>query len=405
MKKDNKGMTLVELMIAITMLALVSTPFLNSFLVSVRNNYKSRNVLRATTVAQNLMEGLEAFSLEDICRQIEGDAASTKLYLPNGYEEHKEFPNESGEVSGWNGDEFIPTNSNKYCFGIQGIEEDGLLYDARILLDASVYRNTGNAEEDKRAYNERYQIELTAMNEKKDFIFSLPLKEDEKIAGFQGVDYVAGYSDMKRTFKIVISSDSNGTKVSTSVVYGEGASAINGPVMEKTVEELDNIYLMYYPNYKSVATNSHDCFEVEILEKNVEMNLYLIKQKYDTAKDEKTANYAPTLLVKEAATLGDTEKPKITLKTNIGKYLYDPSMPDRKEALQITYYRDGSQVADEQMKKLLGFVNGGPQSLIGETKKVDPMYKVKVQIYPSGTYNENDVTTFDNTDVYVQLEN
>ena len=404
MKKDNKGMTLVELMIAITMLALVSTPFLNSFIVSVRNNNKSRNVLRATTVAQNLMEGLEAFSLEDICRQIEGEPSQTMLYLPKGYEAHVEFPNVAGEKSDWSTGKFVGTQSNKYCFGIKGLEEDGLFYDARILLDASGYRYTGNAIENEKAYNERYQLELTTMNEKKDFIFSLPLTEDEKIVGFQGADYNPGYGSLKRTFKIVISSDTNGTKVSASVLYGEGANVVIGPTLEKTVEELDNIYIMYYPNYKSNATDSYDCFEVEVLQE-VNMNLCLIKQKYDTPKDEKTANYAASLVVKDAATLGAATEPRVTLKTNIGKYLYDPTMPDRKGAIQCTYVRNGSQVESGKVDEMLGFVNGEPQSLLGESKKVDPMFKTTVQIYPSGTYNATDATTFDNADVLVQLEN
>lgn len=403
MRKDNKGMTLVELLIAITILALITTPFLNSFIVSVRNNYKARNVLRATTVAQNLMEGIEAFSLEEICKQMNQDVSDSKLYLPNRYAAHKDFSNANGDKT-FKDNQFVETASNTYCFGIQGMEEDGILYDARVLIDASGYRHTGNTEDDKWAYNEGKFLELTTMNEKKDVIFSLPVSEDEKITGFKNEGDVQGYGNLERTFKITISQAGNGTEVNVSVIYGSGDNTIQGFTLKKTVADLDNIYLMYYPNYRSVATNSYDNFEVELL-KDVDCNLYLIKQKYKEAKDEKTSNYAPALTVKEAATLGDSATPRITVKTNVGKYLYDPNTPDRKDALQCTYFRGGNQVATENVGAMLGFVNGAPQTLLGEMKKVDPIFKATVQIYPSGTYHQDDPTTFDNTDILVQLEN
>ena len=100
MRKDNKGMTLIELLVAIAMLGVVVSPFLKTFTISARQNNKARETFRATTVAQNLMEGLRAFSLEEICTQVNNDVANTKLYMPNGYRDHKELENNAGEKSG-----------------------------------------------------------------------------------------------------------------------------------------------------------------------------------------------------------------------------------------------------------------------------------------------------------------
>lgn len=403
MRKDNKGMTLIELLIAITILALITTPFLNSFIVSIRNNYKARNVLRATTVAQNLMEGLEAFSLEDICRQVNlVDSKDSMLYRPKGYAAHMDISD--GESRFDNKGEFVPTDSNTYTFALQGIEEDGVLYDARILIDASGYRHTGNAEDDKWAYNEEYSLELATMNEKKDVIFSLPISEDEKITGFMGDNYVEGYGALERSFKITVSDDNGNTKVNIAVIYGTGDETIQKDMVEKTVADLSNVYLMYYPNYSSNLGNSYDQFEVE-LNKDVDFNLYLIKQKYATTKDEKTNIYSPMLIVREAANLTQKGEPRIIVKTNVGKYLYDSNTLDKKDALQCKYYRGGNLVDEAKVGELLGFVDGAPQTLLGKAKKVDPIFKTTVQIYPSGTYQENDLTTFDSTDILVQLEN
>ena len=395
MKKDNKGMTLIELLIAITMLALITTPFLNSFIVSVRNNYKARNVLRATTVAQNLMEGLKAFSVEDVCRQVNLDEAdATKLYLPNGYAKHEEFLNEAGEKSTVSEHEFVETASHKYVFGIQGIEEDGMLYDARILLDASGYRGTP-----VQNYNDGVVADIHKMSEITDVIYVLPLEKDREI---EGINYEDGNGTLKRTFHIVISDDGGNTKVDINVVYGEGDTKLELPMVGKTVEKLENIYLMYYPNYKSVATNCYDCFEVE-LKKHVEANLYLVKQKYNTEQLDILGNYAAYLNVREDAGLGETTNPRLTLRTNIGKDLYHSNVSDKIDAVQFAYYQNGSAVAMENIKgaAMLGFVNGGPQSLTGEERKITPLYKAIVQIFPSGTYPDG----FDNTEMLVQLEN
>ena len=58
-KQNNKGFTLIELLVAITVLAIVITPLLHSFVSSHRVNAKSKQLMRATTLAQNEMELFE----------------------------------------------------------------------------------------------------------------------------------------------------------------------------------------------------------------------------------------------------------------------------------------------------------------------------------------------------------
>ena len=148
MKKDNRGMTLIELLVAITMLAVVISPFLKTFTISARQNNKARETFRATTVAQNLMEGLKAFTLEDICKQVNKNSGpNSMLYRPNGYQDHAEIGAEkSGNGSIGDAYVFENTASNIYEIGIQGIEEDGKLYDAKVLLDASGYSSINQEE-------------------------------------------------------------------------------------------------------------------------------------------------------------------------------------------------------------------------------------------------------------------
>lgn len=65
-KKDNSGFTLVELLIAIVIIAIVLTPLYSNFRQSTYLNGKAKTAMDATNVASNLMEGLSAYTPEEI---------------------------------------------------------------------------------------------------------------------------------------------------------------------------------------------------------------------------------------------------------------------------------------------------------------------------------------------------
>lgn len=69
------GFSLLELLIAVVILAIIVIPLLNLFLSSNRLNIKSRQTLRATTAAQDIMEGLKAYNIEELKAQF-ADPAS-----------------------------------------------------------------------------------------------------------------------------------------------------------------------------------------------------------------------------------------------------------------------------------------------------------------------------------------
>lgn len=79
---NNKGFTLLELLIAVIILGIVIVPMLHSFTSSHRINAKSKQYMRATTLAQDEMEIFEKEKIEDL-----KDNAKFPLYAVTGPDE------------------------------------------------------------------------------------------------------------------------------------------------------------------------------------------------------------------------------------------------------------------------------------------------------------------------------
>lgn len=65
-KKDNSGFTLVELLIAIVIIAIVMIPMYSNFRESTYLNGKAKAAMDATNMASNIMEGLSAYAPDEI---------------------------------------------------------------------------------------------------------------------------------------------------------------------------------------------------------------------------------------------------------------------------------------------------------------------------------------------------
>lgn len=65
LKKNNKGVTLVEVLVAVAILVAVTVPLLNSFVSVAKVNAKSNRTQNATGVAQNIFEGIKQFGIQE----------------------------------------------------------------------------------------------------------------------------------------------------------------------------------------------------------------------------------------------------------------------------------------------------------------------------------------------------
>lgn len=143
-KASNAGFSLVELLIAVTILAIIVIPLLHLFVTSTRINVKSRQMLRATTVAQDIMEGLKAYTLEEVRTQFtpeNGVSASDYFFPTDGFYVLNTSLIQGGvrEITELEEDDPNDPASQIFYFGIQDLKMQGGEYDALIKLDASTY--------------------------------------------------------------------------------------------------------------------------------------------------------------------------------------------------------------------------------------------------------------------------
>ncbi len=107
MKKDNKnkGFTLIEIVVAIAVLAIAITPILTSFVTSAKLNVKSQKLMAATNIEQSIMEGFADktyIEVLNICKK-NGAGLSGKYIFStvsnNGYNDSAAWVNKPADFT------------------------------------------------------------------------------------------------------------------------------------------------------------------------------------------------------------------------------------------------------------------------------------------------------------------
>ena len=103
LKKNNKGVTLVEVLVTLAVVVIMAGPLINGFLNAMGVNSNARTIQNGTTVGQDLVEEFEALPVEQLCGIYEE-------YLPEDflatYEEGDILTFTGIPVDGPNGEKF-----------------------------------------------------------------------------------------------------------------------------------------------------------------------------------------------------------------------------------------------------------------------------------------------------------
>lgn len=132
-QNTDAGFSLVELLIAVVILAIIVIPLMNLFLSSNRLNIKSRQTLRATTAAQDIMEGLKAYDIEELKTQF-ADPSSGFYVIDSRLIKGSVAEEPSLEV-----DAAGNPAPGLYVFSMRQVSMQGSEFDAKIEVDGRGY--------------------------------------------------------------------------------------------------------------------------------------------------------------------------------------------------------------------------------------------------------------------------
>lgn len=126
--KDNRGLTLVELMVGVTILAIIVVPLLHTFVVGAATEARSRTFGNATQAAQNLIEQIQATDPDSILNNATMVATGATYYTYNGTEYSPIDPATTKAPT-------ISSLPKAYYIGIPNYTYGGSAFDALITLE------------------------------------------------------------------------------------------------------------------------------------------------------------------------------------------------------------------------------------------------------------------------------
>ncbi len=129
-KVNNKGMTLVEVLVAMAILTVVSLALLQAFVSSVNYNKDAKEKQRGINLAQTIMESYKAYKLEDVCRQFNN--VDPFIFYKGVIGSYAET---GGSVDVYGN--FTPSPTNEYSFVMNDVQYDNNLYDVEVAMKAN----------------------------------------------------------------------------------------------------------------------------------------------------------------------------------------------------------------------------------------------------------------------------
>lgn len=398
LRADQRGFTLLEVLIAMFILAIIAVPICRVYVQAARTNAKARKQASATAVAENTMEGINAFSYEDVVKQFD------PVLTPDG-----EFlicqnvaPGGRVLMGGGLGED------GRAVYALKGVHEDVYDFDVRVTIDPSVYARENELEAPK--VNDYELVSMAGYNSAKDYLYVL---EEGSLRSRYGLEYDTVYNQVNRKLQLTVTKegagDDAGIVVSMKAAYwrnGEPeptSDAMLEPCGAQRFEGEDalrSVYLCYEPNYAAGYGSGKDQIEIINMD-NVEFDLYLIKQSCPTWSDlgVREEMYAPEVTVREGQWASDDQGSYVQIYHNYGTNLaadeshaaIDPEISDVKASYHYRYRdtagnpgsADGKQ-SDTDLSQTLHIGS----SAVHKEKRFR-MFSVTVEIYEAGAFDED----------------
>jgi prepilin-type N-terminal cleavage/methylation domain-containing protein len=436
LKNNNEGFTLVELLIAVIILAVVMAPLFRNFMESTKLNSKAKKAMSATNMASNMMEGMNAYSAEDIIIGFDSEDSRGNLRIfPDDItcDSHGEVTYDEsagtytvgytiegsvatgtaayvsgGSVSA-NSLSFVSSADKKYYLYAAGVQQNKTKYDVLVTLDASASSGfSGDTNGDgvigsgeTEGYNDYESIAITTMNPIVDskYVDNSELWEDVHTTfaassknQWWSPDTSSVKSDTKREIIVTIDMDTSDPTMSASVVnvenkftyqggdyYYNREFSTNTQIFKSTTQYPRDIYLYYYPNYNSTSSGDAAKDQIKIVNNlGRDVTVHLIRVVPDGASDWQESSYRCMVSLEDT---GDVNtKIYSNLKDNLFKTEEENASNYRKQPDRCRFKLNGVLLDDSDTRYKQIVTEGGGMV----TEVSDRLYKMDVQVFEEG---------------------
>lgn len=434
LKNDDRGVTLVEIIVSIAIVAIIVLPFLNAFVTATKTNVKAKNEMNATHLATNIMEGIEKNSMKTLAYQFnypsegfdvadgfnisDGSSACELLKKSDKFDNVKRLEDISAEIvnkddvitscihktdakakigdaSLWN---FRESDAHKYYFYMSGVQSGTKKYNALVTVDAK-----SDAESDNKVkkYNMDEVADMSAMDANFDCMSADKYSATNIISAFNNMNpgFSVQQSDIKRTIKIDIEKSGAASNKATKVTVSYSYSIKNG--VKKTFPDpnsalkddytmviydnssdtvnhkLRNVYLFYNPWYTSTGNTWDTANDVIIVNNKdkVDCTVNIVKQKTISDQSElstKESTYKAYVKVSEPGNRTGHAYTHIATNLNVNM-----GAPDNPLQPGQAIYGFNNNVIQNDVKAIVDIKN------LTKSKASERLYDVKVDIYES----------------------
>lgn len=444
-QNKNSGFSLVELLIAVTILAIIVIPLMHLFVTSTKINVKSRETLRSTTIAQDIMEGCKAYDVPELQEQFnhpeEGFYVIDRQLIKGKLEELSE--KEGGR-------------EGLYYFTMRDVTMQGSHYDVQIKVDGRGYMEkiaddsiteypelTGDPMDPavyvvhNNEHNNTKMAKIGSVVKGQDGMFvekdNLKDKALDKIwKAFETEFEADGYTEEDLRFttdspgiqidevydvfscirEITVDIEDSGTRdedgniiknAKVSIVYKEctysswgiwGEEKYDVYVLDEQPIDVpfagENFYLFYYPQYgmteDSIVINNKD---------NLPLQLILTKQAEETMTD--TELYKGEKNYTAEVFLNGFDKNNLTIRTNLGSVLVNNSYLEKEDRIEsddarVAFHFD-RQLKPTKIRELKVYTLAGERlgenPIEADEDMSQVIYDVDVAIYKQGAADKD----------------
>ena len=429
LRDDSKGFSLIEVIIAVIILAILAVPLMRGFVITQKLNSRAGELEEYESLSQTIFEGSWNYSIEDIALMFNDPSLSSFIVPRSQFTACKPLGNYYDDAGN-----FIGSDSNIYEFAIDDFvvsSDTNKKYDVIVRYDASHYMGdeSSSATRDASSYNyNAFEYSTAAIyDENVDYMFLMNEEDDED--AYEAIrvllnDSTISDEELKKQVRreINITVEDNGTliggmpsstvtanikyyypadadkdKPSSVMTYAGGTytQTSNGTPYPR------NIFICYYPDYYSDYSDRNLLDYIYVNnETNNKMSLVVAMQEPSGTGSSLTVNnvddYWVHFVVNDPnCKAPSATSPNVTLRTNLGfniiklrdkgKNTSVDSCKDNNQAFLEYYYNSGTMnlncwLADMDLMEVL--------PLDGSMVIGNVVYDTTVEFYEADTYDK-----------------